>query len=51
MNIPATSGRIAIKFDLKHHWGKGKDAIGFGLDGIRTLVSIATGRVIIGKNV
>ena len=27
---------------LKHNWGGGKDALGFGPDRIRTLVSMAT---------
>ena len=40
------------KFYLKHHWGGGKAALGFGADQIRTLVSMATDsshRVIMGK--
>ena len=52
MNISATSGPITTKFYLKHHSGGGKAALGFGLDRIRTLVSMATGsshRVIMGK--
>ena len=52
MNISETSGLIAIKFYLKHHWGEGKAALGFGSDRIRTLVSMATGsshRVLMGK--
>ena len=43
-----------IKFYLKHHWGWGKAALGFGADQIRTLVSMATDssyRVIMGKRV
>ena len=43
---------MAIKFYMKHHWGGGKAALGFGADQIRTLVSMATDsshRVIIGK--
>ena len=36
-----TSGPIAIKFYLKHHWGGGKAALGFGPDRIGTLVSKA----------
>ena len=40
MNISETSGQIAIKFYLKHHWGGGKVALGFGPDRISTLVSI-----------
>ena len=31
---------IEIKFYLKHHWGGGKAALGFGPDGIGTLVSM-----------
>ena len=42
MNISETNGSIATKFHLKHHWGGGKAALGFGPDRIRTLVSIAT---------
>ena len=52
MNISETSRQIAIKFYLKHYWGGGKAAWGFGADQFRTLVSIATEsshRVIIGK--
>ena len=52
MNISATSRPIAIKFLLKHHWGRRKAALSFWLDGIRTLVSMATDSdhmVIIGK--
>ena len=52
MNISETSGSIVTKFYLKHHWVGGKDALGFGPDRIRTLVSMATDsshRVIMGK--
>ena len=52
MDISETSGKIAIKFYLKHQWGGGKVVSGFGPDRIRTLVSMATessNRVIIGK--
>ena len=52
MNISETSGPIVTKFYLKHHWVGGKDALGFGPDRIRTLVSMATDsshRVIMGK--
>ena len=51
MNISETSGPIATKFYLKHHWVVRKDALGFGPDQIRTLVSMATDsshRVIMG---
>ena len=54
MNISATSGLIAIKVYLKHHWVGGKAALGFGPDQIRTLVSMATEssyRVIMEKTV
>ena len=54
MNIFATSGPIATKFYLKHHWVGGKAALGFGPDRIRTLVSMATEsshRVIMEKTV
>ena len=46
MNISKTKGPIATKFYLKHHWGGGKPALGFGPGRIRTLVSH---RVIMGK--
>ena len=52
MNISETSGSIVTKFYLKHHWVGGKNALGFGPDRIRTLVSMATDsshRVIMGK--
>ena len=52
MNISETSKPITIKFYLKHHWGGGKAALGFGADHVRTLVSMATDsshRVIMGK--
>ena len=42
MNTSAISEPIVTKFSLKHHWGWGKAALGFGLDRIRTLVSMAT---------
>ena len=41
MNISETNGSIATKFYLKHHWGGGLAALGFGPDRIRTLVSMA----------
>ena len=53
MNISKTRGPIATKFYLKHHWGGGKPALGFGPGQIRTLVSMATDsshRVIMGEN-
>ena len=52
MNISEASRLIAIKFYLKHHWGGGKAAWGFGEDHFRTLVSMATDsshRVTMGK--
>ena len=52
MNISETSRPITIKFYLKHHWGGGKAALGFGADQMRTLVSMTTDsshRVIMGK--
>ena len=52
INISETSWQIIIKFHLKHHWGEGLAALGFGPDWIRTLVSMATDsshRVIMGK--
>ena len=39
MNISETSGSIASKFYVKHHW---VGALGFGPDQIRILVSMAT---------
>ena len=50
--ISATSGPIVTKFYLKHHWGGGLIAYGFGPGRIGTLVSMATDsshRVIMGK--
>ena len=41
INISETSGPIATKFYLKHHWGVGKAALGFEQDPIGTLVSMA----------
>ena len=52
INISATSRPIGMKFYLKHHWGGGKASVGFDLDWIKTLVSMATDsshRVIMGK--
>ena len=52
INISETSGPIAVKFYLEHHWGGGRAAFSFGADQIRTLVSMATdssNRVIMGK--
>ena len=52
MNISKTGVAIATKFYLKHHWGGGRPALGFGPGRIRTLVSMATDsshRVIMGK--
>ena len=54
MNISKTNGSIAFKFYLKHHWGGRKAALDFGLDRVRTLVSMATEsshRVIMEKTV
>ena len=42
INISETCGPIAIKFYLRHSWGGGKAAQGFGADRFRTLVSMAT---------
>ena len=42
MNISETNGWITTKYYLKHHWGRGKAAFGFGPDRIRSLVSMAT---------
>ena len=52
INISETSGPIATKFYLKHHWDGGKAASGFRPDRIGTLVSMATDsshKVIMGK--
>ena len=52
MNISEASRPNAFKFYLKHHWGGGKAAWGFGADQFRPLVSMATDsshRVIMGK--
>ena len=52
MNISDTSWPIVIKFYLEHHWGGGLTVLGFRLDRIRTLASMATDsshRVIKGK--
>ena len=52
MNISKTSWPIIIKFHQEHYWGRGLTALGFGLDRIRNLVSMATDsshRVILGK--
>ena len=40
--ISETSGPVAIKLYLNHHWCGGKAAIGFGPDRSGTLVSLAT---------
>ena len=40
--ISETSGPIATKFYLKHHWGGGKAALGCEQDRVGTLVSMAT---------
>ena len=37
INISETSWQIVIKFHLEYHWGRGLDALGCGLDRIRTL--------------
>ena len=52
INISETSLLIIIKFHQEHQWGGGLTLLGFGLDRIRTLVSMATDsshRVIMGK--
>ena len=52
MNILVASRLMAIKFYLKHHWGRGKAAWVFGADQFRTLASMGTDsfhRVIMGK--
>ena len=42
INISKTSGPIATKFYLKHHWGGWKAALGFEQDWNGTLVSMVT---------
>ena len=42
INISETSLPIIIKFHQNHHWGGGLTALGFRLDRMRTLVSMAT---------
>ena len=42
MYISETSWQIVIKFHLEYYWGRGLTALHFGLDWIRTLVSMAT---------
>ena len=37
-----TSWPIIIEFHQEHHWGGGLTVLDFGLDRIRTLVSMAT---------
>ena len=52
MNVSEASLQNNIKFHLEHHWARRLAALGFGLDQIRTLVSMATDssyRVIMGK--
>ena len=42
VNISETSRPIKIKFQVKQHLGGRKAALGFGINRIRTLVSMAT---------
>ena len=42
MNISETSWPVKIKFHQKHYSGGGLTALGFVLDRIRTLVTMAT---------
>ena len=42
INISETSWPIIIKFHQEHYWGRGLTVLGFGLDRIRNLVSMAT---------
>ena len=52
INISETSWPIRIKFHLEDIWGRELTTLGFGLDWIRTLVSMATEnsyRVMMGK--
>ena len=41
-SVRETSWLIVIKFHLEYHWVGGLATLGFGLDRIRTLVSMAT---------
>ena len=50
MNISETSGPIAIKFYLKHHWGGEKAAIGFRIrNNMVSLETVSSHRVKMGK--
>ena len=52
INISKISWPIIIKFHLEDYWDRGLTTLGFGLDRIRTLVSMATDssrNVIMGK--
>ena len=52
INISETSLQIVIKFHLEHHSGGRLTALGFGLDRVKILVSMAkdcSHRVIMGK--
>ena len=52
ISISETSQPIMIEFHQEHHWGRGLTVIGFGLERVRTLVSMATDsshRVLMGK--
>ena len=42
MNISEISWSIIIKFHLRHHWGGGLAALGYGARSDHTLVSMAT---------
>ena len=47
INISETSGPIATKFYLKHHWVGGKDTLGFRPD--RIMATDSSNMVIMGK--
>ena len=42
MNIAVAAGPTAIKFYLEHYWARWKASLGFGIDRIKPLVSMAT---------
>ena len=42
MNVSESRRTTSTEFDLKHQWGGGLAALGFGPDQIRTLVAMIT---------
>ena len=49
MNISETSGPIATKFYLKHHWGRGIAALGIGIGTLVSMTTDSSHRAIMGK--